>query len=444
MDSRQFYVQVSGAIAQYLYQELQLRPNFHYLIKNATSGPRILMLAVNINPKYSRRIMAMAEPLSMAAQLDADASIRISRGKRGMLALEIPKPQGLWFDIGVGSLPGRRGLLANLGLDMELRPIGVNFNNPLTPHLLVAGTTGCGKTYLLRLVAFLLAKQNTPDKAKFLLMDTKKRECWNSPKDNIDLSRLPHLAHPVIEDEQTAMKAMMWLMTEMDKRAKTGQMAPAIFLFVDEVQILLRNNSFAKLLNEVASTGRGLNIHATVGLQRPTADNMGGTADLKSNMVCRLIGKVDSANSAYHATGRGGSGAEALLRSGDFLRISPEGDKRLTAALLTQRDIEQLPLNGDDPATLDFSGLEDADHVIEQAQAAQRVGRPADDLEAAHVALALRIPDVSQRELNRRFSIGFPKARRVLEFAAELRAELKAIGCRIACNEMAQRKSSVA
>lgn len=444
MDSQQFYVQVSSAIAQYLYQELQLRPNFHYLIKNATSGPRVLTLAVNINPSYAKRITAMAEPLSMAAKLDAGTSIRISRGSRGMLALEIPKPHSLWFNIGVGNLPGRRGLLTNLGLDMELRPIGINFNNPLTPHILIAGATGCGKTYLLRLVAFLLAKQNTPNNAKFLFVDTQKRECWNSPKDGIDLSKLPHLLHPIIGDEETALKAMMWLMAEMDRRAERGKTAPAIFLFIDEVQALLSNPAFAKLLSKVAQFGRGLNVHATAGLQRPTAENMGGTADLRSNMVCRLIGKVDSANSAYHATGRGGSGAEMLLRSGDFLRISPEGDRRLTAALLTQKDIEQLPLNGDNPMYLDFSDLEDVDHVIEQVQAAQRVGRPADDLEAAHVALALKMPDVSQRELNRRFSIGFPKAKRVLESAAKLRAELRAIGCHIACNEIAQRNGLTA
>ncbi len=147
---------------------------------------------------------------------------------------------------------------------------------------------------------------------------------------------------------------------------------------------------------------------------------------------------MDSANSAYHATGVGGSGAEGLLRSGDFLRISPEGDKRLTVALLTQRDIDQLPLDGDNPSHLDFDGLEDADYVIEQAEAVRRVGRPADDLEAAHVALALKFPNLSQRELNRQFSIGFPKAKRILEWVIELRGELQALGCQIVCNEMPQ------
>jgi len=153
------------------------------------------------------------------------------------------------------------------------------------------------------------------------------------------------------------------------------------------------------------------------------------------------VGRVDSPTAAHVCTGQKGTGAETLCGAGDMLLVDPSGIMRLTAALLTTRDTDRLSCT-ENVNSLDLGEYEDVDHVLDQADNENRPGRPSDPPEPSHVALALSAPDLSQRELNRRFSIGFVKARRVLEFAAGLRAELLALGCRVVCNgcnEMPQR-----
>ena len=98
-----FYQTTATAIAHYLQQELKLVYGTHYSVVDATSGPRVLALTVILNPRYARQIMGMSDALSMAAGLDRGASIRIERGRRGTLALEIPKPRDLWFSVPVAA-----------------------------------------------------------------------------------------------------------------------------------------------------------------------------------------------------------------------------------------------------------------------------------------------------------------------------------------------------
>jgi len=88
LDGRTFYRQTTIAIAHYWAQELNIRPNVHFRIREAINGPRLIALHVIVNPRYTKRIMGMAEELSQAAGLDREHSIRIARGRAGALSLE--------------------------------------------------------------------------------------------------------------------------------------------------------------------------------------------------------------------------------------------------------------------------------------------------------------------------------------------------------------------
>ena len=156
----------------------------------------------------------MSEQLSTAAGLNREASIRIDRGRAGALAVETPKPEALWYNVKITALPRRRWLRATLGLDNEHRPTLVDFSNPLTPHALIAGTTGSGKTNAQRLVVYDLASQNSPADVQFVLIDTRKRGIGCRP-----FQHLPHLLHPVITDDPTALRALSWAVAEVDRRA---------------------------------------------------------------------------------------------------------------------------------------------------------------------------------------------------------------------------------
>jgi S-DNA-T family DNA segregation ATPase FtsK/SpoIIIE len=433
MDNQTFYNRTANSIAHYLAQELEIVPGVHWVIRNANSGPRVLTLAISINPKYASKIAAMGEALSMAAMLDKGQSIRVGRGNRGTLAIEVPKPESLWFNIGVNSLPRRRGLTATVGLDTDHKPALVDFSSPMSPHVLTAGTTGAGKSNALKLLAYDLASQNEPGDVEFILIDTRKRgKHWKS------FAGISHLGHPIITDENEALRALSWACAEIDRRSENGKLKPHVFVGIDELQFLLDKNTSSvadevgALLKDLTAVGREYNVHCLLGIQNPTASMMGGKADLKRNVVTRLVGKVDTATAAVAATGLPGSGCEYLTGMGDFIQV-PEL-KRLAAALLTEKDVAGLS-RSESIRTLDLNGYEDVNHVLAQADNDSKVGRPEDPLEAPHVALALSDESTSQRELNRQFSIGFEKAKRVLEFAAELRAELRALGCRVVCGE---------
>lgn len=408
MDAQTFYKQSATAIAAYLMQELNIRPGVHWVIRNATSGPRVLALAVSINPRYARKIAAMGEALSMAAELDKDVSIRITRGNRGTLAFEIPKPQALWFNVSVSHLPRRRGLTATVGLDTDHKPALVNFASPMSPHILAAGTTGSGKTNALKLLVYDLVSQNEPGEVELVLIDVRKRgKHWK------EFAGIPHLGHPVVTDENGALRVLSWACAEIDRRSESGRTKPHVFVGIDELQALLDKNTcpvadeVGALLKDLTAVGREYNVHCLLGIQNPTASMMGGKADLKRNVVTRLVGKVDGATAAVAATGMKESGAELLMGMGDMLLI-PE-TRRLTTAWLTQKDVAKLP-RSKTTRRLDLSQYEDVDHVLAQADIR------ADPLDADHVAVALAIGK-GITWLANELGIGSTKARRVREFA---------------------------
>jgi len=418
VDSDLFVKQTVTAIADYLAQELAIRPNHDYRFRDLTDGPRVVVAVIDIYPRHVARIASMAEALSMAAKLDKGASVRVARGNRGTLCLEIPKPSSLWYNIGINALPRRRGLLATVGLNNDRQVARVNFANPLTPHVLLAGTTGSGKTNAERLFFYGLARGNEPDQVNFVLIDTKKRgRCWQGFAD------IPHLGHPIITDEATALRALLWAVAETDRRATSGRTRPHLFIGIDEAQDLLDKPPFVKVIGDIAGTGREFGVHLLVAVQNPTAKQL-GDAGIKRNLTTRLVGRVDSATAAHVATGQKGTGAEALAGAGDMLLVDPGGVVRLTAALLTSKDVNGLPHTGNDNA-LDLGEYEDPDHVLAQADNEDK-GR-ADDLDPRHVAVAL-VAEKGITWLANRLSIGSAKAKRVLDFANALRDELRAMG----------------
>jgi hypothetical protein len=412
-----FYQRTAGAIADYLWQELKIHPRRgDYCIAAATSGPRVLCLSILINPRYAPRVARLTEQLNMAAGLEPSESVRIARGRRGSLTVEIPKPPGMSYNVLVTALPPRRGLMASLGLDGEHRPALVDLANPLTPHCLVTGTTGSGKTNTQRVLIYDLAKQNSPDAVRFLLIDTRKRgSAW------LPFARLPHLAHPIVTEEAEALRSLAWAVAEIDRRAVSGRKRPRVFIGIDEAQALLDREEFVRPVSDLAAVGREFGIHMLVALQNPTAVQL-GDASIKRNLTARLMGRVDSAQAANVAAGVKGSGAELLTGAGDMLLVLPSGVRRMTAALLTERDTEQLP-RAEDVGRLDLDEYEDVDHVLDQADSRSK----AEALDPAHVAFAL----TTERGINwiaQQLGIGNTKAKRVREFARAVTERLAELG----------------
>jgi S-DNA-T family DNA segregation ATPase FtsK/SpoIIIE len=425
MNGQQFYQVTGAAIAGYLAQELKLTYGVHYRVVEATSGPRVLALTILVNPRFARQIAGMAEPLSMAAGLDRGASIRVDRGRRGTLALEIPKPKELWYNVPVAALPRRRFLSASVGFDDQFRPALVNFLDPLTPHALIAGTTGSGKTNVQRLVIFDLASQNTPADVQFILIDTRKRGSGWAP-----FAGLPHLLHPIITDDTTAARALGWAVAEVDRRASEKRNTPRVFIALDEAQALLESEQFVKPIGDLAAVGREFGVHVILSAQNPTAAQL-GDANIKRNMTARLVGKVDSATAATVATGQSDTGAHLLTGAGDMLLVKPDETRRITSALVTERDTAKLP-RADTPGYLDLAQYEDIDHVAEAADLPGRAGRRPDALDfylvGRLIARLIKSSDLADGTLGNRLGVNAGKVARhraaALEALRGLRDEM--------------------
>lgn len=223
-----------------------------------------------------------------------------------------------------------------VGLDIERRPAFIDFTHPTSPHCMIAGSTGSGKTMAGQVLIYHLAQNEVSD-ARILLIDTHKRGSgWSS------FAHLPHLMHPIIVDEDIALRVLGWAVASIDQRSIEGRNTPRIFIGIDEVQALLELEQFVRPIAELAAVGREYGLHVLLLTQNPTARQL-GDVNIKRNLNCRLVGKVDSGIAALAATGLPDSGAETLVGAGDMLLATPEGMRRITTPLLTAHDTFSLP-----------------------------------------------------------------------------------------------------
>lgn len=421
-------------ITTYLNQELKIQPGAGYRIVRASNEPKILNVLLQINPKHLRRITAMAEELSMATGLAADQRLRLGRGPAGTISLEIPKPQGLTFNITARQLPHHAGII---GLDTMRRPARIDFANPITAHCLIAGGTGTGKTNTELLLTWSLATYHDPADARFILIDIEKRgRQWNR------FQNLAHLAHPIIIEDYEAALVLAWCVTELKKRSIQNYTTPKIYIIIDELQSLIEAGGCTDYLARIARVGREFGLHLIVATQHPTIEAL-GDATFRRNLNIRLVSRVDDANAAYIATGQKNTGAETLTGPGDSILCQPGDISRLTIALLNPSDYDRLPrveytprleLTHTDPGSLleattipTSDSPSDLPPVAAVGASSLGPGGVEAGLTPAQIAHALATGRGITALCNQ-LGIGSAKATRLKQLTDQVRAELRALG----------------
>ncbi|MBN1485191.1 MAG: DNA translocase FtsK [Chloroflexia bacterium] len=294
---------------------------------------RLICFHLTLDPRVPlRKLMALQEDLALA--LNAP-SARIAR-REGTLALEIPRPQPAAVHLVrlQASLPPLPSGTALLGRDEQGSPLLLRFTSPDISHLLVAGTTGSGKTALARTILSSLALAHDPDDLRFLLIDPK----------GIGLRPfrgLPHLIAPPLRNGEEAVQRLQWLTEEMLWREQHGVRCPRVLAAVDEVADLLTfAPDCADLLTRLAARGRESGIHLLLCTQKPSAEAIGSM--LRANLPCRLVGRVVSAQEAVLAAGIKGTNAERLLGRGDFLLVAGGEAVRFQAAYISSEEIQTM------------------------------------------------------------------------------------------------------
>ncbi len=279
-----------------------------------------------------RQVSNLAEEIAMALGV---RSARVYRSG-GSIHIEVPRER-----------PGNVSLLplckrlarippltAVLGIDDSGVPLLLKIPSPDVVHVLIAGTSGSGKTALLRSMLLSLALHNPQAHLQIVLLDPKGRGL-------APLFRLPHLLMPPAFDVDEAARALGRLVEEMERRDREQRSTPHILVVIDELADLTEvgGNAVAAGLRRLAQRGREAGIHLIAATQKPVASAVGSLA--KANFPVRLVGAVTSPEEAKIATGIAGSGAEKLLGRGDFLLVSHGQTWRFQAAYIDTDQAER-------------------------------------------------------------------------------------------------------
>ncbi len=219
------------------------------------------------------------------------------------------------------------------------------------PHLMIAGSTGSGKSVCLNSILTCFLMQYSPDEFKLLLIDPKRVELTN-------YNGIPHLMNPVIVDAEKVPGYLKWLVREMDRRLEefkglkvrdiseynTTQKVkiPFIVLAIDELATLMMLSPIETetSLNRLAEMARATGIHIIIATQRPSVDVI--TGKIKANFPTRIAFAVVSGTDSR--VGIDKSGADRLVGKGDMLFHSPEMGvpKRLQGVFVADHEIERV------------------------------------------------------------------------------------------------------
>lgn len=321
-----------------------------------TAGPRHIRFFVNPAPHIRfASIQRLKDDLALALKV---RDLTVDRGKEGVI-LEFgnPNPQSVSLKALLAEVTPIPVTAALLGLTDAGVPLLVRLAAPEVAHILVSGTTGSGKTELLRTIAASLVLNHTPRLLQLLCIDPKARAFTA-------FADVGHLARPVITDVQTAIEALYSAVREMERRdaqqLRPDHDVPRIVILIDELTDLVMTGGEALIEQVVrlAQRGREAGIHLVAATQHPASAILGSL--MKVNFPLRLVGKVASADDARVASGRAGTNAHLLNGRGDFLAIST-GDQpiRFQAAYATAKTLDTLLAPARGMVTLDVTGLRD-------------------------------------------------------------------------------------
>jgi S-DNA-T family DNA segregation ATPase FtsK/SpoIIIE len=218
------------------------------------------------------------------------------------------------------------------------------------PHLLIAGTTGSGKSVCINTIILSLIYRHTPDKCKFILIDPKMLELST-------YEGIPHLLCPVITEAKKAASVLGWVVKEMENRyklmtkegvrnidgynAKHTLAMPYIVVVVDEMSdlMLVAGKEIENYIQKLSQMARAAGIHIIMATQRPSVDVITGT--IKANFPTRISFQVTSKIDSRTILGE--QGAEQLLGKGDMLYMSSANRiVRIHAPFVSDSEIEKV------------------------------------------------------------------------------------------------------
>lgn len=377
-------------------------------------------------------IVSRADDLALAMRARSLRMIAPIPG-RAAVGIEIPNPESrvvYLYDVlsEVSESQRLRGIMIAIGVDVDGKPFVMNLCD--APHLLIAGTTGSGKSVCLNAILSCILCQYRPSDVKIILVDPKMVEMAT-------YNGLPHLLHPVITDPKEAAHVLEYLTAEMTRRNELfrkhgvknidsfnskislGKAAfddepperlPYIVLIVDELGDLAvaKGVDIESLLARLAQMARAAGIHMVLSTQRPSVDVIVGKtkANFPTRIAFRVATKVDS------RTILDTIGADKLLGKGDMLYTDARYPQplRLHGAWVTEQNVEDL-ISHWKSYQFEESRI---DLHLQRAGAAQ-LDDNVDPLFGEAKGVVIRYRQGSTSLLQRKLHIGYARAARLLD-----------------------------
>lgn len=317
-------------------------------------------------------------------------------------------------------------LALSLGRDVSGQPVVADL--ALMPHLLIAGTTGSGKSVCITSLALGLVMNNTPDRLRLAMLDPKMVEL-------VRFNGLPHLLGKVETEPDRMLAVLQWAIAEMDRRYRLLENAkvrdiqafnerandrreeplPRIVVFIDELADLMMTapEQTEYSLVRLAQLARAVGIHLIVATQRPSTDIITGL--IKANFPARIAFSVASMMDSRVILDS--NGAETLLGKGDMLFLNPESSSPIRAqgVYIQDQEIDQviaywqqaISKTGESPWE---------EMVVEDS----KVSSTADDLVDRAIEIVKGSGKASASMLQRKLRIGYPRAARLMDELEEM------------------------
>ncbi|MGB3684059.1 MAG: DNA translocase FtsK 4TM domain-containing protein [Rubrobacteraceae bacterium] len=308
-------------------------------------------------------------------------------------------------------------LPVGLGKDISGRAVFLDLAE--MPHLLVAGTTGSGKSVMLNSLLTSLLLTTDPRRVKMVLVDPKRVEL-------APFGRIPHLITPVVTDVKKAANALSWAVAEMERRYEVLEREgvrslevynervetpmPYVVVVIDELADLMMAAA-AKVEDAVirlAQKARAVGMHLVVATQRPSVDVITGM--IKANIPSRIAFAVSSQVDSRVILDA--PGAESLLGMGDMLYkpVSASRPSRVQGAFISDKEV-------DDVVSACAGGFEPRfiEEVTEPKADPKKDEEPDDDLLSEAASFVVSTQQASVSAVQRRFRVGYSRAGRIID-----------------------------
>ncbi|MDD5432158.1 MAG: DNA translocase FtsK [Candidatus Omnitrophica bacterium] len=373
------------------------------------------------------RIVALSDDVALAMKAQSVRIIAPIPGK-GSVGVEVPNMQSSFVMLtevlaSKEFQSARSKLTLVLGKDITGQPIVADLDD--MPHLLIAGTTGSGKTVCVNSMILSLLYKSTPTELKLLMVDPKMVEL-------MPFNGLPHLLCPVVTDAKKAAIALNWVVTEMEERyqllakiaarniesynekIKDGEKLPYIVVIIDEFADLMSvaRDQIENAITRLAQLSRAVGIHLILATQRPSVDVITGV--IKANLPARVSFKV--ASKVDSRTVLDMNGADKLLGKGDMLFLRPGESKliRIQGTLVSDKEIERIV----EFIKAQGEPIYDEEILKEQHKSGVSGGQK-DELYDEAVRIIIESNQASVSILQRRMRLGYTRAARIIDSMEE-------------------------